>query len=136
MGQPALAADARFNSFENRQEHREELDRLIGQWTSRFEPHEIERTLQAAGVPASALQNAADLYNDAQLHARRLFVEVPHPTLEKTWVEDSRFKLSRTAAEVRRAAPTLGQHNQFVLETILGYGEERINELVIEGVLG
>jgi benzylsuccinate CoA-transferase BbsF subunit len=51
-------------------------------------------------------------------------------------VENSRFKLSRTAAEVRRAAPTLGQHNQFVLETILGYGEERINELVIEGVLG
>src|SRR6266446_6350572 len=107
-----------------------------GQWTSAFEAHETERTLQALGVPASALQYAADLYNDAQLHTRGHFVEVPHPTLEKTWVENSRFKLSRTAAEVRRAAPTLGQYNQFVLETILGYGEEQINELVIEGVLG
>ena len=136
MRQPALAADARFNSFENRLKHREELDRLIAQWTSTFEAHETERTLQAVGVPASALQHAADLYNDAQLHARGHFVQVPHPTLEKTWVENSRFKLSRTAAEVRRAAPTLGQHNQFVLETILGYGEEQINELVIEGVLG
>jgi benzylsuccinate CoA-transferase BbsF subunit len=136
MKQPALAADDRFNSFENRQKHRDELDGLIAQWTSAFEAHETERTLQAVGVPASALQNAADLYNDAQLHTRGHFVEVPHPTLAKTWVENSRFKLSRTEAEVRRAAPTLGQHNQFVLETILGYGEERINELVIEGVLG
>jgi benzylsuccinate CoA-transferase BbsF subunit len=52
------------------------------------------------------------------------------------WVENSRFRLSRTPAAVERGAPTLGQHNQYVLETLLGYDDDRIGMLVAEGVLG
>jgi crotonobetainyl-CoA:carnitine CoA-transferase CaiB-like acyl-CoA transferase len=37
---------------------------------------------------------------------------------------------------VRRAAPTLGQDNQHVLESILGYDETRITELVASRALG
>jgi crotonobetainyl-CoA:carnitine CoA-transferase CaiB-like acyl-CoA transferase len=61
---------------------------------------------------------------------------VPHSELGKTWVENSRFAFSRTPARVERAAPMLGEHNQYVLEHILGYDEERIAELVASGALG
>ena len=136
MDAPQLAADARFNTFAGRQANCDELDRLINQWTRTAEAHDLERRLQARGVPAHVVQNADDLYQDQQLHHRKHFVEVPHSELGKTWVENSRFTLSRTPARVERAAPMLGEHNQYVLEQILGYGEDRIAELVGAGALG
>jgi len=41
-----------------------------------------------------------------------------------------------TPARVERAGPILGEHNDFVLGQILGYDDERISELVVEGALG
>ena len=131
-----LAQDARFCSFASRRENHEELDRIIGEWTRRFKALETERRLQALGIAAHTVQNADDSYRDPQLAHRGHFVQVPHPTMGTTYVENSRFKLSRTPAQVKRAAPTLGQHNDYVLEKILGYTDERISELVIEGALG
>jgi benzylsuccinate CoA-transferase BbsF subunit len=136
MGVPQLAADIRFRTFAARQANCDELDRVINEWTRRQDAHEVERGLQTRGVPAHVVQDADDLYQDPQLHHRRHFVEVPHPELGRTWVENSRFALSRTPARVERAAPMLGEHNQYVLEEVLGYDENRIAELVAAGALG
>ena len=37
--------------------------------------------------------------------------------------------------QIDRPGPTFGRDNQYVLETILGYSEERIADLVVAGVL-
>ncbi|MBV8454889.1 MAG: CoA transferase [Deltaproteobacteria bacterium] len=136
MGSPELADDARFNTLAARQANCGELDCLINQWTQTIDAHEAEQRLQARGIPAHVVQNAYDLYQDPQLHHRKHFVEVPHSELGTTWVENSRFTLSRTPARVERAAPMLGEHNQYVLEQILGYDQDRIAELVGAGALG
>jgi crotonobetainyl-CoA:carnitine CoA-transferase CaiB-like acyl-CoA transferase len=136
MEAPELASDVRFGSFAARQANCDDLDIVISNWTRNLEAHEIERKLQERGVPAHVVQTPADLYQDPQLHHRRHFVEVPHSELGKTWVENSRFALSRTPARVEHAAPMLGEHNQYVLQHILGYNEDRIAELVSAGALG
>jgi crotonobetainyl-CoA:carnitine CoA-transferase CaiB-like acyl-CoA transferase len=87
-------------------------------------------------VPAHQVQNSADAYADPQFTHRGHFVSLDHPTLGKFTVEGPRAKLSRTPAAVHRAAPSLGQDNQHVLESILGYDEERISALVAAGALG
>ena len=89
-----------------------------------------------AAFPAHQVQNSADAYADPQFAHRGHFVAVEHSTLGKFTVEGPRAKLSRTPAAVRRAAPSLGQDNQHVLESILGYDETRITELVASGALG
>jgi benzylsuccinate CoA-transferase BbsF subunit len=136
MEAPQLVSDLRFKTFEDRHASREHLDRLINEWTRNLDAHEVERRLQSRGVPAQVVQTPSDLYQDQQLRHRQHFIEVPHPELGNTWIENSRFAMSRTPARVERAAPTLGQHNQYVLEEILGYNEERIAELVATGALG
>jgi crotonobetainyl-CoA:carnitine CoA-transferase CaiB-like acyl-CoA transferase len=136
MGNPALVSEAQFASFAARHANRAALDAVIGAWTREFEPGTLERQLQVAGVPAHTVQNAFDMAADAQLAHREHFVETPHTTLGRAWAENSRYKLSRTPARIERGAPTLGESNQYVLEQILGYPEERIAELVIEGALG
>jgi benzylsuccinate CoA-transferase BbsF subunit len=112
------------------------LDEIIANWSRELEPREAERLAQARSIPAYAVQNSAEYYTDPQIAHREHFVELPHPVYGKTIVEGPRAKLSRTPAQARRAAPTLGQDNQYVLEKILGYSEEQIGEIVGSGVLG
>jgi crotonobetainyl-CoA:carnitine CoA-transferase CaiB-like acyl-CoA transferase len=135
MERPDLAADARFATRSGRLEQGEKLDALVAGWTKTRDMEEIERQLQARGVPASAVQNSTELVRDPQLLHRRHFVELEHPERGKTVVEGPRFTFSRTPPVVRGSAPTLGRDNQYVLEKILGYREDKITELVVAGAL-
>lgn len=136
MKRDDLVRDTRYASVSARIENRDALDATISAWTNNLGSAEIESTLQAHHVPAHPVQNSSDAFRDPQFLHRGHFVETDHPTLGKFTVEGPRAKLSRTPAQVRRAAPTLGQHNQYVLEKILGYGEDRVTELAASGALG
>ena len=133
--QPDLAGDDRFASQQARLAHQGELDDVVAEWTKNQGENEIEGVLQARGIPAHVVQNSEEVYADPQLRHRGHFVEVPHEIHGTTTVEGSRFRLSRTPAKVERSGPTFGQHNQHVLETILGYSPERIAELAAAQVL-
>jgi len=92
--------------------------------------------LQSHGVAAHRVQNSFDAYRDPQFLHREHFVDINHPRVGTFTLEGPRANLSRTPDLVRRAAPFLGQDNQYVLAEILGYDEDRITELVSSGVLG
>ena len=136
MDQPELAHDSRYQTFGDRQHDRAALDLAISAWTRHLEPQVIERKLQAVGVAAHTVQGTFDLATDPQFAHRDHFLEVPHGTLGRTSVENSRFRLSRTPAQVTRGAPALGEYNQYVLGQLLGYREEQISELAVEGIFG
>jgi crotonobetainyl-CoA:carnitine CoA-transferase CaiB-like acyl-CoA transferase len=87
------------------------------------------------GIPAHTVQNAREVYSDPQVQHRGQLVEVPHPLSGTMWIEHSRYQLSRTPAVVERPGPTLGQHTQYVLEKILGYSEDHISQLAVDGAL-
>jgi len=131
-----LSRDSRYASGAGRLEHRDAIDSSIARWSGKLERAAIESRLQSFGVPAHQVQNSADAYRDPQFTHRGHFVTLRHPTLDKFTVEGPRAKLSRTPAAVRRAAPSVGQDNQHVLGSILGYDETRISELAVSGALG
>jgi crotonobetainyl-CoA:carnitine CoA-transferase CaiB-like acyl-CoA transferase len=131
-----LARNSRYASAAGRLAHRDAIDSSIAKWSRALDRSTIESRLQSHGVPAHQVQNSADAYADPQFKHRGHFVALDHPSLGKFTVEGPRAKLSRTPAAVRRMAPSLGQDNQYVLQTILGYGETQITELVASGALG
>ena len=135
MQRPELGHDPRFATPAARLVHHDILDTILAAWTQVHDAHAAEAMLQERGVPASAVQNSQELYSDPQLVHRRHFVQLPHPLHGTTTIEGSRFRLSRTAARVERAAPTLGHDNQYVLGTILGYSPEHISALTATGIL-
>jgi len=135
LARPELARDERFASAASRRRNVGELDAIVTAWTKEQDANAAAGQLQDAGVPASVAANSQDLCTDPQLVHRGHVQRIPHPTYGTTPVEGSRFRLSDTPAAIAHDAPTLGRDNQYVLETILGYGEERITELVIAGAL-
>lgn len=96
---------------------------------------DVEERLLAAGVPASRVCNSAEAAADPQLAERGHFVPVAHPSGARAVVEGPRFRLSRTPGGVAGPAPTFGDSSQWVLESVLGYDDERIAQLAIAGAL-
>jgi crotonobetainyl-CoA:carnitine CoA-transferase CaiB-like acyl-CoA transferase len=135
MQRPDSRHDGRFATAPARLAHQDELDADLASWTKDKDLFEIETMLQARGVPAYAVRTMHEITADPQLVHRGHFVQLDHPTHGKTTVEGTRFRLSRTPARIAGSAATMGRDNQYVLETILGYSEERITELVAAGVV-
>jgi benzylsuccinate CoA-transferase BbsF subunit len=133
LGTPASELSAL--SAGERLARRRELDALVSAWTAARSPAEATAELQACGVAAHPVANSSEMVGDEQLAHRRHFVEVPHGRLGSTWIEGSRFRLSRTPAVMWRAGPTFGEDVMEVLAGDLGYDEDRIADLAAAGIL-
>ncbi|MCC6437243.1 MAG: CoA transferase [Acidimicrobiales bacterium] len=112
-----------------RRGRRAELDAVVAAWCATRDELEVERTLQAVGVPAHQVGNSPELVEDPQLLHRGHFVTVDHAQHGPVTIEGSRFRFSRTPATSFRAAPTIGQDGFMVLSELLGYDVDRIAEL-------
>ena len=66
---------------------------------------------------------------------REMLVEVKHPRLGIIKMLGFPAKLSKTPGKVITHPPTLGQHTEEVLTTLLGYCEEQILKLKSEKVI-
>jgi len=135
IGEPEWTKDNRFSSLEERKSHEDELDQLVGEWTSQHDAYEVMEKMQAAGVPAGVVQKAEDLHRDPQLEYRHYFWELEHLEIGRHRYDGPPFKLSHTPCEVKTAAPVLGQHTELVCTQLLGMSDEEFTQLLNEGVL-
>ncbi len=134
MGRPSLAEEARFATLLARKQHEDELEEIIAGWTSGEDGEELMDRLQAAGVPAGAVANGEDLFNDPQLQHRGHHWYLEHSALGRHAYDGSPIQLSVSPPRPF-AAPCLGEHTEYVLKDLLGYGEEEISDLVADGAL-
>ncbi len=70
---------------------------------------------EANSIPCGPINDYSQVFQDPQVIARELVVEVVHPTLGAIKALGSAVKLSATPADVKRRAPLLGEHNEEVL---------------------
>jgi crotonobetainyl-CoA:carnitine CoA-transferase CaiB-like acyl-CoA transferase len=88
-----------------------------------------------AGVPVGPINTVSDVINDAQVNARNMVVNMPHPNVPDLRVPFSPLKLAETPPAIRLAPPLLGQHNEEIL-TELGYDKDGISKARDHGVIG
>ena len=139
LGQESWSTDGRYVGVTGRQRHKEDLDQMLGGATAQWEAHSLMSALQAAGVPAGAVLDSKDLLFDPHLRDRGFYEVVRHhpstgmpplPYASRPW------KLSETPAVSPRAAPLMGEHNDFVLKNLLGLTADEVVRLEEEGIIG
>ncbi len=135
MGSPGWTADPRFSTMLGRKQNEDELEALIGEWTLSHGPDWIMHQLQARGVPAGVVQTAEDLFNDPQLKHREHFRFLEHREIGVHAYQSPAYRLSKTPCSVKKAAPCLGEDNEYVYKEILGFSDDDIADLLIEGVI-
>jgi benzylsuccinate CoA-transferase BbsF subunit len=135
IGKPDLAADPRFDTLQHRKENESVVDAVIEAWTIDQAPEVVMAVLQAAGVPAGIVENAADIFEDPQLRARGLFWPMEHSEIGMFTHLGSSMVLSKTPAQASTPSPCMGEHNEYVITKILGKTDEEFIELLAAGVL-
>src|SRR5262249_21290811 len=136
LGAPALAEDPRFAQNRSRVENREELVEKLGAVFRTRPVEEWVQTLQAAGIPAGAILDLAQLLAHPQLAARGMLVSVDHPVLGKIRMVGSPIK----APPPDEAAgflppPALGEHTEQILTSVLGLGSREVRRLIAAGAV-
>lgn len=128
-------ADTELATVEGRLKRSSELDAEVADWTSQRTAHDVERMLQAAGVPAAAVRTRADLIVDPHLRQRGFLVSIDHPLLGPHDYSGLPIHLSETPGRIARHAPLLGQDNGYVFGEILGLSADEVADLTAQGVL-
>jgi succinate--hydroxymethylglutarate CoA-transferase len=135
LGHPEWASDERFASNRARVENRATIDGLINAALSQDDADAWLDKLKTVGVPCGRINTVADALDDPHTLARGMIETVEHPAIGALKMLGIPFKFSDTTCSVRRAPPTLGQHNDEILADELGLDEKAIAELRREKVI-
>ncbi|ARP93273.1 CaiB/BaiF CoA transferase family protein [Bordetella genomosp. 13] len=133
IGLPELSADARFATNPQRVQNRDVLVPLLAERMATGERDVWLAELEAAGVPAGPINTVDQVYQDPQVLARNMRLDLPHPTAGKVPMAGSPLKFSGSPVQYRHAPPLLGQHTRQVLQERLGLSEDDIRALAQGG---
>ena len=135
MDQPEWSSERRFQTVLGRKRHEDELERLVADWTWNLSTSEVVSKLREHGVPASVVASSADVAGDPQLAARDHWLPARHPNLGDFPFDAMAYRLNSTRIEPLTPAPLMGQHNQQVMEDLLGLSADEYQTLEASGVL-
>jgi crotonobetainyl-CoA:carnitine CoA-transferase CaiB-like acyl-CoA transferase len=135
IGDPPWTKREEFADGYKRSLNRKELDGLIGEWTIEKTPNEVMEILQKAGVAAAPCADTEDRFLDPHFQERQNIVNVDHPVTGVDFVPNVICKLSETPGEIRRPAPLLGEHNDYVYGELLGLSKDEIERLIQEKII-
>lgn len=119
-----------------RKAREDELERLIGGQTARFELDALVALLRAKGVVAAPVLNGLEVAVDAGLRERGVVREVAHAEVGVLPQATIPWRYSRNGQPEVRGAPVLGGDSFEVLSEFLGMSRAEYEELVADGVSG
>lgn len=131
---PQLITDERFASFAARYDNREILIPILSgrllqksnnEWLSRFR----------GIVPSGPVNSLSEAFEDEQIKARGLIVDVDHPTYGPIKQVASPIA-TEGSNQATSAGPTLGQHTEELLKDLLSMDEVEIKRLRDNGAVG
>ena len=134
-GRPELATNERFATNPMRVGNRDTLVPLLAEMVKTRTKQQWIDALEAAGVPCGPINNLDEVFENPQVQARGLRMDLPHPTGGKVKLVGSPMKMSATPPQYDMPPPLLGQHTDEVLRELLGESEERIGALRSKGIV-
>jgi formyl-CoA transferase len=135
IGQPSLKTDARFATNAARVANRDVLDPILDELFGKKTTVEWVAALEGAGVPCGPINNLKEVFENEQVKARELKVEIEHPTAGKVALIRSPMRFSETPVEYTVPPPLLGQHTDEVLSKVLGKTADEIASLKKAGTV-
>ncbi|HTZ34860.1 MAG TPA: CaiB/BaiF CoA-transferase family protein [Stellaceae bacterium] len=134
IGREDLIGDPRFANNEQRNAHEGYINEILTEWTRHHTKEEAMQLIGAAGVPAGAVHDTLELWNDPSFEKRGIMQVMHHP--DGDWKCESwpvRFDGKPPQLE---PAPKLGQHTDEVFAGWLNLSKDQIQALHEARVIG
>ncbi len=91
--------------------------------------------LEAAQVPCGPINTIKDVFDDPQVKARNMQLELPHSRAGVLPSIANPIRFSGTPIEYSHAPPPLGEHTDEVLRDLLGMTPDEIGSLRTDGIV-
>jgi formyl-CoA transferase len=134
IGRDDLIATDGFRTRAERWKNRDEVDRIVGEWTRERPKRDVFDQMIAADVPCGVVMDIEEVLNDEDLNARGVFGEIEQQAFGALKLPRSPIVLGNERAPLAQG-PLLGEHNDRVYKELLGYSEERLSQLATDGVI-
>ncbi len=128
MNLDELAEHPQYATNDKRLENRNALTDILSEAFVKKNTEEWQVIFNDAGIPCGPINNLHQVFQEEQVQARDMVVQVDHPQAGEVSLVGSPLKLSRTPVSVRRHPPLAGEHNTEILLE-LGYDEQEIKQL-------
>jgi crotonobetainyl-CoA:carnitine CoA-transferase CaiB-like acyl-CoA transferase len=128
--------DPRFDNHEKRcGENRLEMIRVLEEIFRRKPSAHWKAVMDERQLSADVIEEFDFPAGDAQAHRNRYVLTLDRPGVGEVKTLGFPIFMSESPARLDRGAPCLGQHSAGILHELLGYSEERIDELEASGVI-
>ena len=134
IGQEELIEDQRFKEPGDRKAREGELADLLEETFRGESTAYWLEAFEKVGMVAGPINDISQVYEDPQVIAREMKVDLEDPDLGTLHNIGIPVKLSATPGRIRRRAPMLGEHSWEIL-TESGFAEKEIEELFGSGVV-
>jgi crotonobetainyl-CoA:carnitine CoA-transferase CaiB-like acyl-CoA transferase len=136
MGRPELGTDSRFIDNANRVKNRDEIIPIIEKWLQSFPSDEAAvEALREARLPSAPVLTVEKAMKHPHLVERQTVQTVHDRILGDMQVPGFPLRFSAFPERLEMDAPFLGEHNEKILSTYLGYTPDQISRLEQDGVL-
>ncbi|CAG2150817.1 Succinyl-CoA--L-malate CoA-transferase beta subunit [Cupriavidus yeoncheonensis] len=130
-----LAEDERFATNPARVRHRDTLVPILADMVRTRTRHQWIALLEDAGVPCGPINDLAEVFDNEQVVARGMRVEIDHSLGGAVSLVRNPIRMSATPPEARLAPPLLGEHTEHVLKNLLGYDDSALERLRAAAVI-
>lgn len=116
-----------FDMGKTTQEMHDHMEKIVGDFFMRYTKDELHREAVKREMMLYPVNNMKDVAADEQLKTRNFWQEVEHPELgTKIKYPGSYAKGTFSAADIRRRAPLIGEHNLEIYEGELKLSRDEI----------
>jgi crotonobetainyl-CoA:carnitine CoA-transferase CaiB-like acyl-CoA transferase len=138
MGRLDLLEDPRFSNIDewSKPENAHLFNHeILLPWLMERTKTEIWQAAQAEHILSGPIYTAEDVLKDEHFRSRGVWAEVDHPVAGSLTYPGRPFIMEATPWQVRRPAPTLGQHSREVYCDLLGCSPQQLAQLYQAGVV-
>jgi len=114
-GCPGLASDPRFATNPSRVAHRDVLVPMIETILMGRDKHAWIAAFEAADVPCGPIDNIAEVFENPQVIARGLRIDLPHATAGHVALVANPMRMSATPPRYELPPPLLDEHREEIL---------------------
>jgi len=129
MQRKDLLEDPRFATIPARMANVDAIEAIVGEWVGARDAAEVLRLTREAEVSCAEVATIDEIVRDPRIRAEGHITEVSHGREGPVTMQASPIRMSKTPAEVRLAAPRLGEHTEEILSEWLSLDPREIAAL-------
>ncbi len=135
MGREDLDRNPQFHTQRSRAENQRELHPLIAAWVGGIDLQDLLERLEQRQVPATKINNIADIFHDPHVRARENIIETVLKSGRMFATTGIVPKLSESPGRVEFTAPSLGAHNDRIYKELMGISDDECKRLKDAGII-